>query len=216
MVRMIAPSLLAADFLNLKKDIDMVNLSEADWFHIDVMDGVFVPNISYGIPVIQSIKKCAEKPLDVHLMINEPFRYIDLFKKVGANILSVHYENCPHLHSTVQKIKSLEMKAGVVLNPHTPVSLLKDIIRDLDMVLLMSVNPGFGGQEFIKQTYEKTRDLRQMIDNSGSKALIEIDGGVSLDNASQLFNAGANILVAGTTVFGSEDPKKTISELKTI
>lgn len=214
MKHLIAPSLLAADFSNLRKDINVVNNSEADWFHLDVMDGVFVPNISFGIPVIQSVNRLAEKPLDVHLMISEPFRYIDAFKKAGADILCVHYETCPHLHSTVNKIKSSGMKPGVALNPHTSVSLLRDIIIDLDMVLLMSVNPGFGGQVFIENTYARIKELRKLIDSSGLQTLIEIDGGITLDNAGRIFEAGANILVAGTTIFGSENPAETIAQLK--
>jgi len=216
MKRLIAPSLLAADFANLQKDINIVNNSDADWFHLDIMDGVFVPNISFGIPVIKSVKKYAKKPLDVHLMISEPYKYIDTFKKAGADILTVHYEACPHLHSTIWDIKNADMMAGAVLNPHTPVNFLKDIIKDLDLVLLMSVNPGFGGQIYIENTYSKIRELRSLIESSNSQALIEIDGGVSLDNAGSIFEAGANVLVAGTTVFKSENPVQTISKLKNI
>jgi ribulose-phosphate 3-epimerase len=216
MKHLIAPSLLAADFSNLNKAINIVNNSEADWFHLDIMDGVFVPNISFGIPVIKSVKKYAQKPLDVHLMITDPSKYIQTFKKAGADILTVHYETCPHLHSTIQIIKSYGMMAGVVLNPHTAVTLLKDIIADLDMVLLMSVNPGFGGQVFIENTYSKIRELRNLIDISGSNTLIEIDGGVTMENAGKIYDAGANVLVAGTTVFASEDPVNTISKLKNI
>jgi len=211
---MIAPSLLAADFSNLIKDINIVNKSEADWFHLDVMDGIFVPNITFGSPVIKSVKKHANKPLDVHLMISEPSRYIESFKKAGADILTVHFEACPHLHSTIQKIRFYDMKPGVVLNPHTSVANLKDIIRDVYMVLLMSVNPGFGGQVFIENTYNKVKELRELINATGSSALIEIDGGVTLDNASEIFSAGADVLVAGTTIFKSEDPIKTISKLR--
>ena len=214
MNKLIAPSLLSADFLNLSKDVQMVNNSQADWFHCDVMDGVFVPNISFGIPVVQAIKKEAKMPLDVHLMIVEPDRYFDDFIKAGADIITFHYEACTHIHRAVQRLKSLGVKAGVVLNPHTPVSLLEDIICDLDLVLLMSVNPGFGGQKFIERTFSKTMRLREMIDREGSKALIEIDGGVTVENAPLLFNAGADVLVAGSTVFKSDDPIKTIELLK--
>ena len=212
----IAPSVLAADFANLERDVKMVNESEADWFHIDVMDGVFVPNISFGMPVIKAMKKHATKPFDVHLMITQPERYIKDFKEVGADVLTVHYEACTHLHRTIQEIKANGMKAGVALNPHTPVSLLEDILSELDLVCLMSVNPGFGGQKFIGNTIQKVEKLREMAESSNRDLLIEIDGGVSSKNAGDLLNAGANVLVAGSFVFNSEDPKKTIAELKQI
>jgi len=214
MPHLIAPSLLSANFRNLQKDVEMVNRSEADWFHLDIMDGVFVPNISFGLPVIESIKKIAEKPFDVHLMIVEPDRYTERFRQAGADIISVHAEACTHLHRSVSLIKSTGAKAGVVLNPHSSVSLLTDIIADADMVLLMSVNPGFGGQKFINNTYTKVRELRELILRKNSAALIEIDGGVSLENAEQLVEAGADILVAGNTVFSSGDPEGMISKLK--
>ena len=214
MERFIAPSLLSADFSKLREDIEMINSSEADWFHIDVMDGVFVPNISFGFPVIKHIKKFAKKPLDVHLMIIEPDRYIKQFKEVGADIISIHYEACTHLNRSINSIKELGMKAGVVLNPHTSISVLEDIIQDVDLVLIMSVNPGFGAQSFIPNTYEKITRLKELIQRKQSKCLIEVDGGVDLTNANQLFETGANILVAGNSIFSSADPKKTISELK--
>ena len=206
--------MLSADFANLQKDIEMVNQSEADWFHLDIMDGMFVPNISFGIPVIEAINKHAKKPLDVHLMIEDPDRYTELFKKAGADILTVHMEACKHLHRSIQKIHSLDMKAGVSLNPHTPVNTLEDIISDLDMVLIMSVNPGFGGQKFIPQSYNKIKQLKQLIKDSGSTAKIEIDGGVSSSNAKELTDAGVDILVAGSFIFKSDDPLKTIKDLK--
>lgn len=210
---MIAPSVLAADFANLQRDIEMVNGSEAAWFHIDIMDGIFVPNISFGLPVLKAIKKYAQKPLDVHLMITQPERYIKEFQNAGADILTVHLEASTHLHRTIQEIRSEGMLAGVALNPHTPVEGLSEIINDIDVVCLMSVNPGFGGQSFIPRTFDKIQILKKMITNSQSKAKIEIDGGVNLDNASELKIKGADVLVAGNAVFKSESPIKTISML---
>ena len=210
----IAPSLLAADFLHLGKACDMLNESEAAWFHLDVMDGSFVPNISYGLPIIEQIKKTTTKVLDVHLMIVHPEKYITDFKKAGADVLTVHYEACPHLHSTLQQIKAQGMKAGVALNPHTSVELLKDVIKDIDVVCIMSVNPGFGGQKFIEHTYEKVKALKQIIVNAGATTLIEIDGGVTENNAAALVKAGADVLVAGTTVLKAADPKARIVTLK--
>jgi ribulose-phosphate 3-epimerase len=210
---MIAPSVLAADFANLQRDIEMVNGSEAVWFHIDIMDGIFVPNISFGLPVLKAIKKYAQKPLDVHLMITQPERYIKEFKNAGADILTVHLEASTHLHRTIQEIRSEGMLAGVALNPHTPVEGLSEIINDIDVVCLMSVNPGFGGQSFIPRTFDKIQILKKMITASQSKAKIEIDGGVNLDNASELKIKGADVLVAGNAVFKSESPIKTISML---
>jgi len=216
MKHLIAPSILSADFANLQKDIEMINKSEADWFHVDVMDGVFVPNISFGMPVIKAIKKHAKKPLDVHLMIINPDNYISAFKQAGADILTVHYEACTHLNRTVQSIKANGMKAGVSLNPHTPVALLEDIIKDVDVVLIMSVNPGFGGQSFIENTYKKVIQLRDLIEKSGSKAKIEVDGGINLETGKMLLAAGADVLVAGSFVFKSENPSNTILQLKNL
>ena len=210
----VSPSLLSADFLHLSKDIEMVNRSQADWFHLDIMDGVFVPNISYGLPVVSQIKKIATKPLDVHLMVVQPERYVEAFHKAGADILTVHYETCTHLHRTIQQIKSQGMKAGVSLNPHTPVSLLEDVIEDIDVVLLMSVNPGFGGQSFIEQTINKVDKLKKLIMESNSHTLIEIDGGVNFETGKRLVNAGADALVAGSFVFNSPDPEANIKGLK--
>ena len=210
----VSPSLLSADFLHLSKDIEMVNQSEADWFHLDIMDGVFVPNISYGLPVVSQIKKAAQKPLDVHLMIVQPERYVEAFHKAGADILTVHYEACTHLHRTIQQIKAQGMKAGVSLNPHTPVMLLEDVIRDIDVVLLMSVNPGFGGQSFIEETIQKVIKLKRLIQESGADTLIEIDGGVNFETGKRLVDAGADALVAGSFVFNSPDPEANIKGLK--
>ena len=212
----IAPSVLAADFANLQRDIEMINNSAADWFHIDVMDGHFVPNISYGMPVIEAIKKHATKPLDVHLMIEKPERYIETFAKIGADIITVHYESTVHLHRTLTQIKNAGCKAGVVLNLSTPVSVLEDILSECYMVLIMSINPGFGGQKFEEMTYSKVRKLRKMIDEQGLDTLIEIDGGVTDKNAKQLIEAGANALVAGSYIFGAKNPVETITHLKKI
>ena len=211
---MIAPSLLAADFTRLGDDIQMVNQSVADWIHCDVMDGHFVPNISFGLPVIEQIKKVAEKPLDVHLMISDPDRYLERFKEAGADILTVHYETCPHLHRTIGAIREMGMKAGVAINPHTPVQMLIDIMHDLDLILLMTVNPGFGGQKFIPGSYKRLVTLRQMVNTLAPNALIEVDGGVNLNTGRQLFMAGADVLVAGNYIFSSSDPKATIEGLK--
>ena len=210
----IAPSMLSADFCHLKDDILMVNESKADWFHLDIMDGLFVPNPSFGMPVIKAIASAAEKPLDVHLMIVQPERYIAEFKKAGADLLTVHWEACTHLHRTVHQIKAEDMLAGVALNPHTPVSFLEDIIQDLDMVLVMSVNPGFGGQKFIEQSLKKIEKLRELIIKSGSQALIEVDGGVDADTAPKLVKAGADVLVAGNYVFKADNPLERIETLK--
>ena len=213
---LIAPSILAADFANLQRDIEMINQSEADWFHIDIMDGVFVPNISFGMPVLEAITKHAKKTIDVHLMIVDPDRYIKTFAQLGANNLSVHYETCPHLHRTLQAIKAEGMKAGVAINPHTPVSLLEDIIKDIDLVCIMSVNPGFGGQSFIEHTYTKIKQLREIILRNNAQTLIEIDGGVTDKNAKQLADAGADILVAGNFVFKASNPTEIIKNLKAL
>lgn len=212
----IAPSVLAADFANLKRDIEMINSSEADWFHIDIMDGVFVPNISFGMPVLDAIQKHAKKTIDVHLMIVDPDRYITTFKKLGADVLTVHYEACTHLHRTLQAIKAEGMKAGVALNPHTNIDLLEDVIQDIDLVCIMSVNPGFGGQSFIENTYAKVEKLKALIHKKNASTLIEIDGGVTNKNAKQLVDAGADVLVAGSYVFGAQDPIATIADLKQI
>ena len=215
-MNIIAPSMLACDFGNLLSEIEMVNNSEANWFHIDVMDGVFVPNISFGTPIMKVLKENAKKTLDVHLMIVNPDNYLENFAELGTDILTVHYEACTHLHRTVQRIKDLKMKAGVAINPHTPIVSLKSIVKDLDLVCIMSVNPGFGGQSFIEETYEKVKELNSLIKKQNSKAIIEIDGGVNSQNAKKLIDCGANALVAGSFVFKSENPTKTISELSSI
>jgi ribulose-phosphate 3-epimerase len=212
----VAPSILSADFANIQRDVEMINSSEADWFHIDIMDGVFVPNISFGFPVLKAIQKHAKKPLDVHLMIVEPEKFFEEFKNVGAQILSVHIEACTHLHRSIQQIKFLGMKAGVAINPHTPIFMLKEVIADIDLVCMMSVNPGFGGQMFIENTYSKITELKSLIAEKSSQALIEIDGGVSLSNYKKLLECGADVLVAGNTVFSSSDPIQTILELKNV
>lgn len=214
MSKLIAPSVLAADFANLQRDVEMINRSDADWFHIDIMDGVFVPNISFGMPVLRDIVKHATKTIDCHLMIVDPDRYVETFAKLGCDILTVHYEACTHLHRTLQLIKSHGMKAGVALNPHTSVGLLKDTIQDIDMVCLMSVNPGFGGQSFIENTYDKVKELKTLIDSKGANTLIEIDGGVTDENAKLLADTGADVLVAGSYVFKSSDQETTIAELR--
>jgi ribulose-phosphate 3-epimerase len=216
MAHLIAPSVLSCDFANIQRDVEMINNSNADWFHVDVMDGVFVPNISFGFPVIKAIKKHATKPLDVHTMIVNPDQYVEEFAKAGTDILTVHYETCTHLHRTIQLIKLNNMKAGVALNPHTPVSVLEEVIADLDLVLIMSVNPGFGGQKFISNAISKVKQAKALIDKKGSNAVIEVDGGVNLETGAQLIAAGADVLVAGSFVFNSEDPVKTIDQLKAL
>ncbi len=216
MKHLIAPSILSADFANLQRDIEMINQSEADWFHVDVMDGVFVPNISFGFPVINAAKKHAKKPFDVHLMIVDPDRYIAEFAKAGADVITVHYEACTHLHRTIQLIKSVGCKAGVALNPHTPVALLKDVLQDIDLALVMSVNPGFGGQQFIPQTLSKVSELKQMALQVNPNLLIEVDGGVGIHNIGSLIEAGANVFVAGNAVFAAPSPTQMIAELKQV
>lgn len=214
MEHLVSPSLLAADFGNLEREVLLVNKSQADWLHLDIMDGVFVPNISFGFPVLEYVKKVSSKPLDVHLMIIDPDRYITRFSEAGANILTVQYEACTHLNRTVSEIRKLGMKAGVALNPHTPVSLLKNVLPYIDMVLIMTVNPGFGGQTFIEESYNKIKELRAMIDAGGYKVLIEVDGGIDTNNSAKLFEAGVNVLVAGNSVFRSKDPVAAIEKLK--
>jgi ribulose-phosphate 3-epimerase len=216
MEHLVSPSLLAADFGNLERDIKLVNKSEADWLHLDIMDGVFVPNISFGFPVLESVKKIVGKPMDVHLMIIDPDRYLVRFRDAGAKILTVQYEACTHLQRTVCEIRELGMKAGVALNPHTPVSMLKHVLPYIDMVLIMTVNPGFGGQKFISESYSKIEEMKEMIDSTGNEVLIQVDGGVDTSNAAKLVKAGVNVLVAGNSVFSSDDPLKTISRLKNL
>lgn len=214
MDRIIAPSMLSANFANLQADINMINESDADWFHLDIMDGMFVPNISFGFPILQVFKDLSKKPLDVHLMIEQPQKYFERFKEFGADILSIHYENATHLHRSVQTIKKLDMKASVVLNPHTNVNSLSDIIAELDMVLIMSVNPGYGGQKFIENTFNKIQELKNLIIKKSSKSIIQVDGGVNTENAPDLFKAGATALVAGNSIFKSNNPIETIKKLK--
>jgi ribulose-phosphate 3-epimerase len=216
MAHLVSASILNSDFGQLKNVIELINKSECDWFHLDIMDGVFVPNISFGFPVLEVVKKYAAKPLDVHLMIIDPNKYVDQFKEAGADILTVHFETCPHLHRTIQHIKSTGIKAGVALNPHTPVEMLEEIIGDLDLVLIMTVNPGFGGQSFIENSYSKIERLKSLIQKKNSKAIIEVDGGIDLQNAGKLVGAGVNTLVVGSHIFNSTDPVKTISELKRV
>lgn len=216
MKQLIAPSLLAADFMNLQRDVEMINQSEADWLHLDIMDGVFVPNISFGFPILKGLKKICRKPMDVHLMIVEPHKFIREVAETGAYLMNVHYEACTHLHRTIAGIHEAGMKAGVTLNPHSPVSLLEDIVQDVEVVMLMSVNPGYGGQKFIEHTVEKTRQLREMIDRKGLNTLIEIDGGVNFETGKRLLDAGADVLVAGSFVFSAADPASVIKELKSL
>lgn len=216
MAKIVSPSVLSCDFANIQRDVEMINNSSADWFHVDVMDGVFVPNISFGFPVVSAIKKHATKPLDVHLMIANPDQYVEEFKKAGADWLTVHYEACTHLHRTIQVIKSQGMKAGVALNPHTSVNVLEDVLPELDLVLIMSVNPGFGGQKFISHAVKKVAQLKALIEKTGSSALIEVDGGVNLETGKQLLDAGADALVAGSFVFNAENPTQTIQDLKNL
>jgi ribulose-phosphate 3-epimerase len=212
----ISPSILSADFANLGRDIEMINRSEADWVHVDIMDGVFVPNISFGFPVLKHVAKLTEKPLDVHLMIVEPEKFINEVKALGTHVMNVHYEACPHLHRVIQQIREAGMQPAVTINPATPVAMLKDIIKDVYMVLIMSVNPGFGGQKFIENSLEKVRELRELIEKSGSKALIEVDGGVNMQTGAQLIEAGADVLVAGNAIFASKDPLETIRQMKAL
>jgi len=214
MAHLISASILNADFSNLKKEIEMINTSETDWFHLDIMDGVFVPNISFGFPIVEQVKKYGSKPLDVHLMIADPDKYIERFKEAGADVLTVHYETCVHLHRTVQSIKSLGMKAGIALNPHTPVSVLEDIIQDVDMVLIMTVNPGYGGQKFIENSYQKITRLTKMIKEKGASTLIQVDGGVDLLNTRKLVDTGVNVLVVGSFIFRSDNPLDIVTKLK--
>jgi len=216
MKHLISPSILSADFANLKDDVDMINRSNADWFHVDIMDGVFVPNISFGFPVLSAINRYAMKPLDVHLMIVEPERYLQQFRDYGAHNITVHFEACTHLHRTIQAIKDVGCKAGVALNPHTPVAMLSEVIEDLDLVLIMSVNPGFGGQQFIENTYQKIRQLKALAAGKNDSLLIEVDGGINLGNAGELLRAGADVLVAGNAIFSAKDPEDAIDELKNI